>query len=488
MNNEFGHYLAAKRNGVKVEEFSIGFPPRLISFKKGETKFSFALLPLGGYVKLHGDNFESSEKITKSKAFFSKTPWVKIKILLAGVFMNFLVFVTLMTLAFTFGVQRNISSFQDFVKNVNESNVEVQHGLMIESIEDQSNQENLVGKKIYNNDSVFTIDGTNDSFSSLNDFKDAGITLSNFVELPTLKVLSSSGNVLVNDKILSVNDNYFYDFNSFISLFSENKSQLASVQVLRDNEILELDFDLLKGFYVSNVMDKSNAQLKGVKEGLVLQSIDEKPISEFADIKNYLSNNDAETFTYNFYNPIENSVVNLNLKPDEKGVTGMMLSPVYNYPIIGDSFALSSEYFTILNVNDIQYGFGEALIKSISSGFTMSWEIMKSFVSTFLNFFYSFELSESVGGPVAVFKMSYDYVSLGGTQLAQFIALISLTLAAINLIPIPVLDGGRIFIVIIEALRGKSLSNKTISIVSLLSFGLLLIFILFVSFFDIIRL
>src|SRR6056300_1173336 len=89
--HEFGHYLAAKRNGVKVEEFSIGFPPRLVSFKKGETKFSFALLPLGGYVKLHGDVADSNDtKIVKSKSFAYKTPWQKIKILLAGVAMNFL--------------------------------------------------------------------------------------------------------------------------------------------------------------------------------------------------------------------------------------------------------------------------------------------------------------------------------------------------------------------------------------------------------------
>ena len=94
--HEFGHFLAAKRNGVKVEEFSIGFPPRLISFKKGGTKFSFALLPLGGYVKLHGDTSdENGSKIVKSKSFAFKTPWQKIKILLAGVFMNFFRSITL---------------------------------------------------------------------------------------------------------------------------------------------------------------------------------------------------------------------------------------------------------------------------------------------------------------------------------------------------------------------------------------------------------
>ena len=84
--------------------------------------------------------------------------------------------------------------------------------------------------------------------------------------------------------------------------------------------------------------------------------------------------------------------------------------------------------------------------------------------------------------------MSYDYVSIGGTQLMQFVALISLTLAAINILPIPVLDGGRILIVFIEALINKQASRKVLNLVTLASFGILMFFILIVTFFDIIRL
>src|SRR5210317_138923 len=136
--HEFGHYLAAIRNGVKVEEFSIGFPPRLISFKKFGTKFFFALLPLGGFVKLHGDNFESDSKVNESKAFYSKTPWAKIKILFAGPLMNFLVYIVLMTLAFTFGVSRNFSSYSDLISSINDGDVTIERGLNIKLIEDFS--------------------------------------------------------------------------------------------------------------------------------------------------------------------------------------------------------------------------------------------------------------------------------------------------------------------------------------------------------------
>lgn len=96
--HEFGHFLAARRNGVDVEEFGIGFPPR--AWKRTTKKgfiFSLNWLPIGGFVKLKGENDAASEK----GSFGAATFWVKTKIMLAGVAVNLLVaFVLLMVLAF----------------------------------------------------------------------------------------------------------------------------------------------------------------------------------------------------------------------------------------------------------------------------------------------------------------------------------------------------------------------------------------------------
>jgi regulator of sigma E protease len=94
--HEFGHYYAAKKNGVYVEEFGFGFPPKVFAKKFGETLYSFNLLPLGGFVKLFGeeyheeDKLHSDKKIPKERAFVNKKPWQKTIIIVAGVVMNFL--------------------------------------------------------------------------------------------------------------------------------------------------------------------------------------------------------------------------------------------------------------------------------------------------------------------------------------------------------------------------------------------------------------
>src|ERR1044071_4282268 len=83
--HEFGHFIMARRNGVKVEEFGIFFPPRLYKRKtKGGWLFSFNLIPLGGFVRLKGEHDSDTEPGT----FGAATLWVKTKIMAAGVVMN----------------------------------------------------------------------------------------------------------------------------------------------------------------------------------------------------------------------------------------------------------------------------------------------------------------------------------------------------------------------------------------------------------------
>lgn len=93
--HEFGHFISAKLNGVKVEEFGFGLPPRIFGIKKGETIYSINLFPFGGFVKLFGEEYHEIDNNIKSKkilnkAFINKNPWQKIIIILAGVIMNFL--------------------------------------------------------------------------------------------------------------------------------------------------------------------------------------------------------------------------------------------------------------------------------------------------------------------------------------------------------------------------------------------------------------
>lgn len=106
--HEFGHFIAAKKSGVKVDEFGFGFPPRLFGIKRGETLYSINLIPLGGFVKVYGEEYhEEDKKIDpklKKRAFVYKKPWQKSLIILAGIVGNFLLGWTLISFLFTQGV------------------------------------------------------------------------------------------------------------------------------------------------------------------------------------------------------------------------------------------------------------------------------------------------------------------------------------------------------------------------------------------------
>lgn len=83
--HEFGHFLVAKWNGVKVEEFGIGYPPRIFGVKKGETIYSVNWLPFGGFVKILGEDGGAKDN---PRSFSHRRPGIKILILIAGIFMN----------------------------------------------------------------------------------------------------------------------------------------------------------------------------------------------------------------------------------------------------------------------------------------------------------------------------------------------------------------------------------------------------------------
>jgi len=107
--HELGHFIAAKRSGIFVEEFGFGYPPRLFGIKIGETMYSLNIIPLGGFVKLYG---EEQNELTEARrhrppqrnAFVNKKPWQKVIVLVAGVAGNFLLGWFLISVLFTRGI------------------------------------------------------------------------------------------------------------------------------------------------------------------------------------------------------------------------------------------------------------------------------------------------------------------------------------------------------------------------------------------------
>ncbi|MCX5665951.1 MAG: RIP metalloprotease RseP [Candidatus Omnitrophica bacterium] len=100
--HEFGHFIAAKRIGVRVEKFSFGFGPKLFSIKRGDTEYLISAIPLGGYIKMAGD--EPGESLTgKSFEFLSRSVWDRFQVIFAGPLLNYVLAFLIFSVIFMFG-------------------------------------------------------------------------------------------------------------------------------------------------------------------------------------------------------------------------------------------------------------------------------------------------------------------------------------------------------------------------------------------------
>lgn len=119
--HEFGHFITAKRAGMRVDEFGFGFPPRAFGFKRGGTIYSVNWIPLGGFVKIKG---ESGEERGDHDSFASKSLWARALVLVAGVLMNVLLAWVLFTFGYMIGLPQVAEDLSPYA-SVNEAKVQV---------------------------------------------------------------------------------------------------------------------------------------------------------------------------------------------------------------------------------------------------------------------------------------------------------------------------------------------------------------------------
>ncbi len=111
--HELGHFAVAKWTGMRVDEFGIGFPPKLFGVRRGETEYTFNLFPIGGFVKIYGEDAllegEATHPDATSRSFMAKGKWAQAAVLVAGITMNILFAWLLVTIAFGMGVKSSVS-------------------------------------------------------------------------------------------------------------------------------------------------------------------------------------------------------------------------------------------------------------------------------------------------------------------------------------------------------------------------------------------
>ena len=480
--HELGHYLAARSTGMKVEKFSVGFPPRFLSFtsrpggwdfkiffyntkfkwapifeffiksknKKGSgTEYCLALLPIGGYVKIAGilDESMDSSSTGADYEYQSKKTWQKLWFTSAGVIFNFILAFIIFSILFMYsGIQKN--KISDIVNK-----------LYPEQIEDiQINGKQLTeDKKVY-----FNISYIPDIDSSVSDnnwtVKDTAGTLF-FSNLLAEEINQIDIKLPFKIKeIIPIKENIEFmispDSTSLIITEIGDKNILSKRG--KDNPIIKITHNRL-----DDTLLQSSPIFNKLYPGDRIVNINGKNVHYYKDIVplieqvNNIKSLDITVLrgetekTFNNIIPVEYTRHNQYGKQESFGKLG---------------FSTSMEEVSIFESLSLSFN---SVINGIGEIFKGIFELITGQVS-----------SDGIGGPITIAKMSGEVASYGFLNLLSLMAILSINLGVINILPFPGLDGGHALIAIIEKIKGSKISSKTL--IKIQQFGMFVLLGLFV--------
>lgn len=445
--HEWGHFFAARRNGIRVEEFGIGLPPRIWGKKIGEVFYSVNWIPFGGFVRMLGEDPRDKMAKRSPKSFMRKTLWQRTQVVCAGVLMNFILAWVLLSAGFMLGMQPLIVSSDDFLESIRDGRIETVPGEV--------------------NDQIF--------------------------ELPRVVVASPVAGLEVGDMILRVNgEELFYGIELSETL---NDGQTFSMDVWRDGVefSFEVTFDSLfadSALYemspvVSHVFEETPAFDAGLQIGDQVFAVNGEEVLVAEDIVEIISQ-DKEPVTYEILRAEE--VLSFTMERNEEGLVGVLLGDLLTDPENGFSFYDGMLKTSVMEIHDVQYVWYEAPIQAFSEMKRISVYTAIMVGKVFGNIFMTGDVPDTVAGPVGIAQMTGFYLEEGLVALMRFTALLSLSLGVINIFPFPALDGGRMLFIAYEAVRGKPVDARVEAIIHSIGFLLLMGILLLVTFQDVQRL
>ncbi len=483
--HELGHFVAAKRAGVKVEEFGFGLPPRIWGVKKGETIYSINWIPFGGFVRMLGEDGDSHDK----RSFTNQSLWVQTKIVCAGVLMNLLTAFLLLTFGFLIGIEPLLANVDDFYDAIRAGQVEIQPGF----IDAKSGE------------MILKVDGqpinSIEKWDSLSD--DAVATVSKGKDIFTEKIDKSKFSPSYMNRLV-----YFKDENSVFNgklLPGDVLLTVDGAQILEEADLLagikgKTSFDISyyrpgEGILETNITQSpiypvisyieigSPAEQIGLMIGDQVKMINEKQILRAENVVEITAENTAKSMRYMVIRDGNNLSFEIPLRED--GRVGVSVANLLQDNAI--SFYSSLIPHTLIEVHKVHYGFYAPV-----QAFNDMWKLGKltglMFVKVLGNFVSGGSVPAGVSGPVGIAQMTYVFLQDGFAAIIRFMALLSLSLGVINILPIPALDGGRFLFIVVQAITGKKANAKIEGYIHTAGFAFLLLFIAYITFNDVLRL
>lgn len=423
--HEFGHFIAAKRQGIGVEVFSIGFGPKLLSFKRGETTYTVSLLPFGGYVKLVGeDPAETSDSAAapREKKYSLRPLWQKIIVVFAGPAMNLVLALALLPLVFMLGRMEPVFLDQKPV---------------------------VIGLK--------------------------------------KNSVAARADLRKGDEILEIGNQkmeHWRDFLNFVLIHGEEEVPL---KFRRGDEILTKTVKIDKSpdthagtlgvepsYFIGNdpvideVQPDGPAGRGGLHPGDRVLKVGETPIESWVELTEEVGKSDGKPVSMLVQRGDAEVPLSITPRYDDglkKWLIGVKKSEM------GQDEAFARK----------KYGFTEAVAK----GWEENLKLSKLTLSV-LGRLVTFQLSyKTLGGPIRIAQASAMAAESGLSDFLYFLSFLSLQLGLLNLLPLPALDGGHLLFFAIEGVIRRPLSVRVRGMIEQAGFFLLISLMILVTMNDV---
>jgi len=430
--HELGHFILAKLVGVKVLKFSLGFGPKMIGRKIGETEYLISAIPLGGYVKPLGE--EPGEELSedeKPRAFTNQPVWKRMAIVLAGPVFNlvlaFIIFFAFLSVDHPVEIP-DFDALSPRIVNVAADSPAMRAGLRAE-------------------DTVISIDG-----------KD----INTWIEMEGI-ILENPGKELQfrvkrNGSVLDVN-------------ITPDPETVTDAQ---GNEIVVGRIGISRqASVIGEVFEDTPAWKAGLKKNDTVVSIDGVPVLDWKEMSSILSKSPGKEVVLKVMR--NGRLIDIPVTPEAKTATDSTGKEV----TVGRIGISSKSAFLVIQSD----AFWQVPLKAAQAVYewcVVTLEIVGKLFTGSVS-------AKQVGGPILIVDAAAKAASVGAFTYFNFVAIISINLAILNLMPVPVLDGGHIMFLSLEALRRKPLSEKLVMVANRIGMALLLLLITFVFYNDIIR-
>lgn len=411
--HELGHFMMARKIGVRVLTFSLGFGPKLLSFQRGDTEYRVSAIPLGGYVKMAGEN-PDDPRAGADDEFLSKTKWQRFQVLIMGPLMNLILAVVVMAVVLYQGA--DVPAYE-------------QQPPVVGAVEAGSPAER---SGVRPGDRILSVEGT-----SVDTWERFFVAVMPRAERQ-------------------------------ITLVVEREGRPMTLQVTPD---AETDFDIgdigvVPRMFpqVRSVRGGDRADQAGILPGDVIVAVDGEPITSDRPLVGLI--NDSPETSLRFTIRRGQQELELDVTPALVGAIGLIGVELSPYEL-----------------RRIEPGPLQAVQMSLQRNYEWSSMIFQTLWGLFTR-----ETSpKQLMGPVAIAQLSGGAARIGWVALFSLMAMISLNLGILNLLPIPVLDGGHIFIMGLEGLSGRDLSLRVKEKLLMAGFAVLVMLMVTVIYNDLTR-